>query len=116
MSAIRLGNSYNSLALTRRVNLRANLWEMPSSHNCDQEFQGALLSNQQHHDNEINVQTGPADRKARLRLPRLCLFNRHTPKNAEVVWDGTHYVGTCSRCERSIRRLRHHVWLNDWHK
>lgn len=44
----------------------------------------------------------------------LCLLNRHEPDRPKVDWDGTHYVGTCTRCGIPIRRKRKHRWLRDW--
>ena len=45
---------------------------------------------------------------------RFCVLGHHSPRRAEVRWDGLHFIGTCRHCSKHIRRKAHHKWLRDW--
>lgn len=51
-----------------------------------------------------------------FKLPQAirCRLGRHAPIRSEAAWDGSHFVGTCSHCKTSIRRIARGKWKTDW--
>lgn len=42
-----------------------------------------------------------------------CRFDRHSPEQGKVFWDGLCYVGRCTHCKSAIRRQSRKRWLRD---